>query len=113
MSAGKRAGVGKKPGRRNGERYPYTITALRRRWEEAREAAAIGGFRFHDLRHTAATRILRATQNLATTAKVLSHRNLKTTLRYAHVLDDDIRKAQDAAMSRIIPELPKAQKGNS
>jgi integrase len=94
-----RAGAGKKPGRRNGERYPYTITALRRRWEEAREAAAIGGFRFHDLRHTAATRILRATQNLATTAKVLHHRNLKTTLRYAHVLDDDIRKAQDAAMS--------------
>lgn len=99
-----RRGVDKKPGRRKGERYPFTNTALRTRWEEARKAASLEGFRFHDLRHTAATRILRATQNLATTAKVLSHKNLKTTLRYAHVLDDDIRRAQDAAMSRTIPE---------
>jgi len=108
-----RRGVGKKPGRRKGERYPYTATALRTRWDEARTAAKLEGFRFHDLRHTAATRILRATQNLATTAKVLSHRNLKTTLRYAHVLDDDVRRAQDAAMSRTIPELPKTRKGVS
>jgi hypothetical protein len=83
----------------------FTTTALRTRWDEARQAAAIEGFRFHDLRHTAATRILRATQNLATTAKVLSHRNLKTTLRYAHVLDDDVRRAQDAAMSPIQDEI--------
>lgn len=106
-------GVGKKPGRRKGERYPFTAAALRTRWDEARAAADLEGFRFHDLRHTAATRILRATQNLATTAKVLSHRNLKTTLRYAHVLDDDIRQAQDAAMSRTIPELPKSKKATS
>lgn len=99
-----RRGVGTKPGRKKGERYPFTATALRTRWDEARAAASLEGFRFHDLRHTAATRILRATQNLATTAKVLSHRNLKTTMRYAHVLDDDIRRAQDAAMSRTIPE---------
>lgn len=99
-----RRGVDKKPGRRKGERYPYTATALRTRWDEARAVAKLEGFRFHDLRHTAATRILRATQNLATTAKVLSHRNLKTTLRYAHVLDDDVRRAQDAAMSRTISE---------
>jgi len=103
-------GVGNKPGRRAGERYPFTVTTLRTRWDEARAAADLAGFRFHDLRHTAATRILRATQNLATTAKVLSHRNLKTTLRYAHVLDDDIRRAQDAAMSRTIPEPVKSKK---
>ncbi|UPT53072.1 integrase [Synechococcus phage Yong-M3-232] len=108
-----RRGVGKKPGRRKGERYPFTATALRTRWDEARAAAKLEGFRFHDLRHTAATRILRATQNLATTAKVLSHRNLKTTLRYAHVLDDDVRRAQDAAMSRTIPEPPKSRKAKS
>jgi len=104
---------GKKPGRRKGERYPFTVTALRRRWYEARAVAELQGFRFHDLRHTAATRILRATQNLATTAKVLSHKNLKTTLRYAHVLDDDIRRAQDAAMSRTIPEPVNLKKGSS
>jgi integrase len=108
-----RRGEGRKPGRKQGERYPFTITALRTRWDEARAAARLEGFRFHDLRHTAATRILRATQNLATTAKVLDHRNLKTTLRYAHVLNDDIRRAQDAAMSRIIPGPAISKKANS
>lgn len=90
--------------RRKGERYPMTVTALRTRFTEAKVAAKIEGFRFHDLRHTAATRILRATQNLATTAKVLRHTNIKTTMRYAHVLDDDVRHALDAGKSRIIPE---------
>ena len=103
----------KRPGRAKGERYPFTATTLRTRWDEARTAASLAGFRFHDLRHTAATRILRATQNLATTAKVLSHRNLRTTMRYAHVLDDDIRRAQDAAMSRNSPEPADAKKGKS
>jgi len=96
--------------RREGQRYPMTVTALRTRWDEAREAARLAGFRFHDLRHTAATRILRATQNLAVTAKVLRHKNLKTTQRYAHVLDDDIRNAISAGQSRIIPGQGKREK---
>lgn len=91
--------------RRAGHRYPMTVTALRTRWDDAREAAKLAGFRFHDLRHTAATRILRATQNLAATAKVLQHKNLKTTMRYAHVLDEDVRAALNAGQSRNSPEL--------
>lgn len=91
--------------RRKGQRYPMTVTALRTRWDEAREASGLSDFRFHDLRHTAATRILRATQNLAVTKEVLKHSNIKTTLRYAHVLADDVRKALDAGKSRTIPEL--------
>ncbi|MEM6267129.1 MAG: site-specific integrase [Pseudomonadota bacterium] len=91
--------------RRAGERYPLTVTALRTRWDEARKAAELRGFRWHDLRHTAATRILRQTQNLAVTAKVLRHKNLKTTMGYAYVLDDDIRDAIAAGQSRNNPEL--------
>lgn len=99
--------------RRQGQRYPMTMTALRNRWDAARQAAELEGFRFHDLRHTAATRILRATQNLATTAKVLRHSNLKTTMRYAHVLDQDVRDALDAGQSRNSPELPNAKRQKS
>lgn len=96
--------------RRKGQRYPMTATVLRQRFEEAREAAEVQGFRFHDLRHTAATRILRATQNLAVTKEALKHKNISTTLRYAHVLNDDVRSALDAAKSRTIPELPKSDR---
>lgn len=89
--------------RRKGDRLPMTATALRRRFDEARAASAIPDFRFHDLRHTAATRVLRATQNLAVTREVLKHSNIKTTLRYAHVLEDDVRHALQAAESRNSP----------
>lgn len=96
--------------RRKGQRYPFTGTVLRQRFEEAREAAGIDSFRFHDLRHTAATRMLRRTGNLAGVGKVLAHRNIKTTQRYAHVSDEDVRATIEAGQSRIIPELPNSDR---
>lgn len=83
--------------RRKGQRYPLTPSLLRDRWQEACTTAGIENLRIHDLRHTAGTRILRATGNLAAAKAALQHRNLKTTLRYAHVLNDDLRQALEAA----------------
>lgn len=91
--------------RKKGQRYPLTATALRKGWEGALQAAGIEGFRFHDLRHTRGTRIVRATGSLAAAKKALAHRSLNTTLRYSHVLDDDLRNALDASESRSIPTL--------
>lgn len=101
------------PARRKGERYPMTKTALRGVWEAAKEAGSVEGFRFHDLRHTRGTRIVRATGSLAAAKAALKHQNIKTTLRYAHVLDEDVRHALDASESRTIPErvAPKRKKG--
>jgi integrase len=48
---------------------------------------------FHTLRHTAATWILKATGNLRVTQEILGHANIKTTLKYAHILDEEKRKA--------------------
>lgn len=58
-------------------------------------SAGITDFRFHDLRHTFATRMLRQTQNLKLVSRLLGHKNLATTERYAHVLVDDMRSALD------------------
>ena len=91
------------PGRKVGERYPMTATALRRPWALAKKLAGIEDFRFHDLRHTRGTRIVRATGSLAAAKSALQHTDIKTTLRYAHVLDDDVRDALDASESRTIP----------
>lgn len=90
--------------RLKGERYPITATALRKPWAEALVAAGIQQFRFHDLRHTRGTRILRATGNLVAAKEALKHKNIRTTLRYAHAADDDIRKALEASTSRTTPE---------
>ncbi len=67
-------------------------------WEIFRaavDAAEIDDFRFHDLRHTFATRMLRATGNLKLVSRLLGHASIETTMRYAHVLDDDLAHAMD------------------
>lgn len=83
--------------RKAGERYPLTASLVRDRFAEAKEAAGIEDFRFHDLRHTRATRIVRQTGSIAHASKVLAHTSIKTTMRYAHVLDDDVRWALEAS----------------
>ena len=89
--------------RRKGERYPLTVTALRKPWTEALSAAGVEAMRFHDLRHTRGTRIVRTTGSLAAAKRALEHKSIATTLRYAHVLDDDLRSALDASESRTTP----------
>jgi integrase len=99
------------PARQKGQRYPLTATVLRKPWAAAKRAAGVDGFRFHDLRHTAGTRIVRATGNIALAKRALEHKSIRSTLRYAHVLNDDVRKGLDAASARGAPrhEMPKAE----
>jgi integrase len=91
--------------RQKGERYKVTPTVLRSAMADAKRDADIEGFRFHDFRHTRGTRIVRATGSLAAAKAALAHRSINTTLRYAHVLDEDVRNALDASESRNSPEV--------
>lgn len=90
--------------RRKGKRYPLTPTALRKPFSKARKDAGVDAFRIHDLRHTRGTRIVRATGSLAAAKEALKHKRIETTLRYAHVLDDDVRDALEASESRHSPD---------
>lgn len=99
--------------RRKGQRYPLTPTSLRKPFAEARQAAQLDGFRIHDLRHTRGTRIVRATGSLAAAKEALKHRSINTTLRYAHVLDDDVRNALEASESRNSPGMKNRKTGKT
>ena len=90
--------------RRKGERYPFTASHWRRAWARALKAAGVQEFRFHDLRHTTATRLLRATGNLAAVQKLLRHTTVTTTMRYARVELSDLAAAMDLSESRHSPE---------
>lgn len=78
--------------RRKGERYPFSKSGWRSDWKRALDAAGIEDFRFHDTRHTAATRVLRASGNLKIVQNLLGHSDITTTARYAHVTKDDVRR---------------------
>ena len=54
-------------------------------WDVARKLAKLPDFRFHDLRHSAATEMLRAGVDSRIVATVLWHRSLNMMRRYAHV----------------------------
>ena len=47
----------------------------------------------HTLRHTFATTLLRQGENLLTIKELLSHRNLRTTERYLHIDDKELKSA--------------------
>ena len=89
----------------NGE--AITAIGLARAWTKALKRAGVRHYRFHDIRHTAGTRLLRATGNLKMTQKLLGHRDIRSTMRYAHVLDSDLRDALDALPGAAFPtEIP-------
>ena len=79
--------------RRKGERYPFSRSGWRKDWRVALAAAGIEDFRFHDLRHTDATRTLRKTGNLKLVQKKLGHASIASTARYAHVTTADVHAA--------------------
>jgi integrase len=78
-----------------GERHPITKGGLNTRWRRTRIAAGLIDFRFHDFRHDFATKLLRDCNNLRIVQRALGHRDIKTTARYAHVLDEDVAAALD------------------
>jgi integrase len=76
-----------------GERYPLNYNGAQKAWRCLRAAAGVEGFRFHDFRHNFGTKFLRLTGNLKLTQRAMNHANLKTTARYAHVLDSEVAEA--------------------
>ena len=89
-----------RPRRVKGERYPYSEEGWYREWKKALLDAKIDDFRFHDLRHTAATRLVRTTGNLKVAQRLLGHTQISTTARYAHAAEEDVRDAMAATESR-------------
>jgi integrase len=67
-------------------------------WDIARKIAKLPDFRFHDLRHSAATEMLRAGVDSRIVATVLGHKSMNMMRRYAHVAPELVveaaRKAQ-------------------
>lgn len=82
-----------------GERYPITYWGLGSQMRRTLDKAKVADFRIHDLRHTAATRTLRATGNMRTAQRLLNHSTTRVTEKYAHASLDDLREAMKQTAS--------------
>jgi integrase len=91
-------------GSKRGDRRPLTVSGVKAAWRRIRLKAGIKDFRFHDFRHDFGTKLLRETGNLKLVQRALNHADIQSTLRYAHVLDEDIATAVErVAKSRTKP----------
>jgi len=73
-------------------------TGTKRVWEAVRASAGLPDVRLHDLRHTYASLAVGAAgggQSLAVIGKLLGHKDVRTTARYAHLADDPVKQAAD------------------
>jgi integrase len=74
--------------------------------------AGVVGFRFHDYRHDLGTKLLRETGNLKLVQRALNHRDIKSTLRYAHVLDQEVADALEQVAQRRRKKSPNLPRSN-
>jgi integrase len=77
------------PGTREGER----LTTVKTAWMKLLKAATIQRFRFHDCRHTFASRLVQRGVDLNTVRELLGHADIKMTLRYAHLAPEHLSAA--------------------
>lgn len=68
-------------------------TGFRTAWEKLLRRARISQFRWHDLRHHFASRLVQHGVPLNTVRDLLGHSSVGMSLRYAHLAPDQRREA--------------------
>ena len=85
------------PEKRRGRVFPAGNdrrgSQIRTAFEAALTLAGITGFRFHDLRHTAASHLVMRGASLKDVQEILGHSDLRMTNRYAHLSPAHLRGA--------------------
>jgi integrase len=66
-------------------------------WTSARTQAGMPGLRLHDLRHSFASALVNAGRSIYEVQKLLGHAKVTTTERYAHLANQTLLDATDAA----------------
>ncbi len=77
------------------------VARIRREWQRAVRKSGVAKIRFHDLRHTALTRLVLTGTDLRTVKDIAGHSSLKTTQRYLHSSD----KLQQQAVEKLSGEF--------
>ncbi|NLF82936.1 MAG: site-specific integrase [Candidatus Gastranaerophilales bacterium] len=77
---------------------------LKRQWENVVRDAKLKDFRFHDLRHTAASYLAMNGASLLDISHILGHRTLQMVQRYSHLTENHV--------AGVLERMNEAQFGN-
>ncbi len=74
---------------------------FKKTWQKVVQRADLKDFRFHDLRHTAATMIAKSGGSVPQIAAVLGHKSFKMASRYAHLTEGHTRELLSKTMKGV------------
>ena len=80
-------------------------------WEYAVKKSGLKGLRFHDLRHTFASRLVQKGIPIKAVQELLGHASIVMTMRYAHLAPADLRRAVDLLVTTSDQGKPAATTG--
>lgn len=71
------------------------LVNIEKAWQKIRKKVDLNDVRIHDLRHSFASFAIKQGLDLYQIAKLLGHKNIRTTTRYAHLAKEDLIKASN------------------
>jgi integrase len=77
----------------SGKVFPISKSIVRHAFDKTVEKAGIDDFRLHDCRHTFATRLVQKGCDLYRLSKLLGHKSISMTMRYAHHYPESLRSS--------------------
>jgi len=82
-------------------RYGVRLASVKKSWAAVLDAAGIENFRFHDLRHSFASRLVSRGVDLNTVRELLGHASLAMTIRYSHLAPELKRAAVEKLIAAV------------
>ncbi|MDE0032229.1 MAG: tyrosine-type recombinase/integrase [Deltaproteobacteria bacterium] len=90
-----------------GPRLGKRLSSLNGRWLVVRARAGLEDVRIHDLRHSFASRALALGESLTMIGKLLGHRKVQTTARYAHLARESVKTSAARVADSIAADMAK------
>ena len=74
-------------------------------WETIRARAGLHDVGIHDIRHSFASRVLAFGEGLPIIGRLLGHRRIETTARYAHLVRDSVKESAERIAVSIASDI--------
>lgn len=85
----------------NSAHIPDQPNFFRRSWNTAVQRAGLKDFKFHDLRHTAASYLAQHGAGLHQISEILGHSSYHVTKRYVHLIEKDTMTVLERTASKV------------